>query len=227
MTHNITGDFIHFDGQGVHLGLYHCAGFIHKVDSLIGEETIRDIAVAERCRGDKGIIVDLDAVVDLVTLFKPSENGYCILNIGLLHHNGLESALERGILFNVFAVFVKGRCTDAVQLTPCKHGLQDIACIHCALSFACADDCMDFIYEQDNFALALFDLVQHCLQPLLEFAAVLGAGNERTHIERKYLPVFKVIGHIAPCDTQRKALGDGGFADAGFTYQTGVILRLS
>ena len=34
----------------------------------------------------------------------------------------------------------------------------------------------------------------------------------------------RVFGHVAAHDTLRQALGNGGFADAGFTDQHGVVL---
>ena len=41
----------------------------------------------------------------------------------LVHQDGLEAPLERGILLDVFAVFVERRRADAVQFAARQHGL--------------------------------------------------------------------------------------------------------
>ena len=30
-------------------------------------------------------------------------------------------------------ILIKSRCTDTVQLAPCKHRFQQVACVHCAV----------------------------------------------------------------------------------------------
>ena len=71
---------------------------------------------------------------------------------------------------------------------------------------------------------ARVDLVQHRLQPLLELAAVLRAGDQRAHVERHQLLVLQRLRHVAVDDAQRQALDDGGLADAGLADQHRVVL---
>ena len=61
-------------------------------------------------------------------------------------------------------------------------------------------------------------------QAFLEFAAELGAGNQRAHVERQHALVFQTFGHLAVDDTLRQALDDRGFADAGLADQYRVVL---
>ena len=68
------------------------------------------------------------------------------------------------------------------------------------------------------------DLVEHRLQPLLELAAILGAGDQRAHVERQQLLVLQALRHVAVDDAQRQALDDGGLADAGLADQHRVVL---
>ena len=68
------------------------------------------------------------------------------------------------------------------------------------------------------------DLRQHGLQPLLELAAILGAGDHRAEVERHQLLALERLRHVAVDDAQRQALGDGGLADAGLADQHGVVL---
>ena len=108
--------------QLVHLSLDHRAGLIHEVDGLIRKETVRNVTVGKHRGLHQGGIGDLDAVVDLITVLDTSQNGNGILDARLIHHDGLETALEGRILFNL-AVLIEGRCTDTVQLASCQHGL--------------------------------------------------------------------------------------------------------
>jgi hypothetical protein len=105
---------------------------------------------------------------------------------GLVHLYGLEAALQRGVLFDILAVFVQSCGADAVQLAPGQHGLQQVSGVHAALGLAGADDVVQLVYEQDDAALGLFDLLQHGLEPLLKFAAVFCARDERAHVQGKY-----------------------------------------
>ena len=67
-------------------------------------------------------------------------------------------------------------------------------------------------------------LLQDGLQPLLELAAVLRAGDQRAHVEGEQLLVLEALGHVAVDDAQGEALDDGGLADARLADQDGVVL---
>ena len=83
---------------------------------------------------------------------------------------------------------------------------------------------MQFVNEQNDLALGLFDLVEHRLEPILKFAAVLGTGEHRAEIERHEPLVLERFGHVAGNDALGQALDDGGLADAGLADQYRVIL---
>ena len=68
------------------------------------------------------------------------------------------------------------------------------------------------------------DLLEHGLQPLLELAAVLRAGDERAHVERDDALVLQPLGHVAADDALRQPLDDGGLADAGLADEDRVVL---
>ena len=67
--------------------------------------------------------------------------------------------------------------------------------------------------------------VEHGLQPLLELAAVLRAGEQRADVERPDAPVLQALGHVAGDDPLREPLDDRGLADAGLADQHRVVLR--
>ena len=83
---------------------------------------------------------------------------------------------------------------------------------------------MHLVDEQDDAALGRRDLGQDGFQPLLELAAIFGAGNQGAHVQRHDGLVAQGFGHVAVDDAQGQALDDGGLADAGFADQDGVVL---
>ena len=113
-----------------------------------------------------------------------------------------------------------------MQLAPRQHRLQQVARIHAALGLSCAHNGVQFIDEQDDLALGLLHLVQHGFQPFLKLAPVLGARDQRAHIQRENGLVLQLFGDVLLHDSLGKSLGNGGFANAGFTDENGVVLRL-
>ncbi len=74
-------------------------------------------------------------------------------------------------------------------------------------------------------AVALLDLGENGLQPLLELAAVLRAGEQRADVERPDRPILEPLGDVAADDPLREPLGDRRLADAGLADQDRVVLR--
>ena len=83
---------------------------------------------------------------------------------------------------------------------------------------------MHLVDEEDDLPLRRLDLVEHGLQPLLELAAIFGAGDQRAHVEREHLLVFQAFRHVAGDDAVRQPLDDGGLADAGLADQHRIVL---
>ena len=112
---------VEFGRHRIELGLDHRAGFIDEVDRLVRQEPVGDIPVGKGGRRNERAVLDFDAVVDFVPLLQAAQDRDRILDRRLTDHNGLEPALERGVFLDVFAVFVKGGCADAVQLAAGQH----------------------------------------------------------------------------------------------------------
>ena len=85
---------------------------------------------------------------------------------------------------------------------------------------------MQLVDKQNDTSLAGLDGVEDGLQPLLELAAELGAGDQGAHVQGEDLPVLQVFGHVAPDDPLGQALCDGGLAHAGLTDEHRVVLGL-
>ena len=72
---------------------------------------------------------------------------------------------------------------DHPQLAAGQHGLEHVARVHRALGRARADHRVQLVDERDDLAVLVLDLLEDGLQPLLELAAVLGAGDHAAEIE--------------------------------------------
>ena len=152
--------------------------------ALSGQETVADVAMRQRRRCDDGVVGDAHAVVRLVALLESAQNRDRILDARLADVDGLEAALERRVLLDVLAILVERRRADDAQLAAREHRLEHVAGVHRALGLARADDRVHLVDEDDEQALGVGDLLEHRLEPLLELAAELGAGDERAHVER-------------------------------------------
>ena len=68
------------------------------------------------------------------------------------------------------------------------------------------------------------DFLQHRLQPFLELAAVLRAGDQRAHVERDDPLVLQPFGHVLADDALGQPFDDRGLADAGLADEHRVVL---
>ena len=112
-----------------------------------------------------------------------------------------------------------------MQFAARERGLQHVAGIDRTFGLARADHRVQLVDEHDRAALVGGDVLQDRLETLLEFAAILGAGEQLRHVERQHALVFERLGHFAVDDPLCKALDDRSFADAGFADQHRIVFR--
>ena len=217
-------DLVDLDRRRLDLHLQPRGGLVDQVDRLVGEEAVGDVALREGRRGDDRRVGDPDAVVALVALLEPAEDRDRVVDVGLADQHRLEAPLERRVLLDVLAVLVERGRADAAELAAGEHRLQQVGGVHRALGGAGADDRVQLVDEQDDLALGLLDLLEHRLEPLLELAAVLGAGDQGADVERDHPPVAQRLGHVAVDDPLGEALDDRGLADPGLADQHRVVL---
>ena len=182
-------DLVDLDRRRLDLHLQPRGGLIDQVDRLVGEEAVGDVTLRERRRGDDRRVGDPDAVVELVSLLETAEDRDRVVDVRLADEHRLKPALERRVLLDVLAVLVERGRADAAELAAGEHRLQQVGRVHRALGRAGADDRVQLVDEEDDLALGLLDLLQHRLQPLLELAAVLRAGDESADVERDHAPI--------------------------------------
>jgi hypothetical protein len=163
-------------------------------------------------------------VVDLVALLETAQDRDRVVDVRLADEDRLEAPLERRILLDLLSVLVEGRRADGAQLAAGEHRLQQVGGVDRALGGTGADDRVQLVDEEDDLALGVLDLGEHGLEPLLELAAVLRAGEERADVERDHAPVAQRLGDVAGDDPLGEAFDDRRLADPRVADQDRVVL---
>ena len=197
---------------------------VDEVDGLVGQEAVGEVAVRQHGGGDERGVLDAHAVVHLVALLQAAQDADGVLDGRLGDVHLLEAPLEGGVLLDVLAVLVERRRADHPQLAAGQHRLDHVAGVHGALGRAGTDDRVQLVDERDDLAGGVGDLLEDGLEPLLELAAVLRAGDHRADVEGDEALVLQALGDVAVGDAPGEALDDGGLADAGLADQHGVVL---
>ena len=111
-----------------------------------------------------------------------------------------------------------------MQVAARQRRFEQVRRIHGAVGLAGADDGVHLIDEENVEAGSSGDFRHHRLEPLLELAAILCAGDQRAEIEREQLLVLQALRHVAVDDAQRQTFDDRGLADAGLADQHRIVL---
>ena len=190
---------------------------------MSGQVAVGDVADRQVGGGLDRLVGDGDLVVLLVALADAEQDVDRLLEGRLLDHDRLEAALEGGVALDVLAVLVEGRRADALQLAAGERRLEDVGGVDRTLRGAGADQGVELVDEEDR-VVRVAQLLDDLLEPLLELAAVLGAGHERPDVEGQDALVEQRLGDVAGDDAVGEALGDRGLADARLADQGRVVL---
>ena len=221
--HDLAIDVVELLRFGIDLHLEPRRGLVDEVDRLVGQEAVGDVAVRQRrCRDDRGIGDD-DAVMLLVAVLEAAQDRDRVLNVRLGDEDRLEPPRQRRVLLDVLLVLVERRRADAVQLAARQRRFEQVRGVHGAVRLAGTDQRVHLVDEEDDVAARSRHLPQDRLEPLLELAAVLRAGDERTHVEGEQLLVGQALRHVAVDDAQRETFDDRGLADTGLADQHRVV----
>ena len=112
-----------------------------------------------------------------------------------LDDDRLEAALEGAVLLDVLAVLVERGGADGLDLTARQRRLEHVGGVDRALGGAGPDERVQLVEEEDD-VLRLPDLLHDRLQPLLELAAILGAGHEGAEVELQEPLVDEDVGDV-------------------------------
>ena len=201
-------------------------GLVDEVDRLVRQVPVGDVADRQVGRGLDRLVGDGDLVVLLVPLADPHQDVDGLLERRLLDHDRLEAPLQGRVALDVLAVLVERRRADALELAARQRRLEDVRRVDRALGRAGADERVELV-DEEHRVVRVAQLLDDLLEPLLELAAVLRAGDERADVEGQDALVQQDVRHVAGHDPMREALGDGRLADARLADQRRVVLRLA
>ena len=174
--------------------------------------------------GYQGVILYLDLVMVLVFLLQSPEDGNGLCRCRFVHHHHLEPSFQGLVRLEVFLVFVKRGGPDGPQFTSRKSRFEDIGCIHGSRCTSCAYQSVDFIYEKNDFPVAVDDFLDYTFKPFLKFSLIFRTRYKCTQIQRIDFLVFKVFRDIAIHDVLGNAFRNGRLSHTRLTYQYRVVL---
>mmetsp|Transcript_40635 Transcript_40635/g.96532 ORF Transcript_40635/g.96532 Transcript_40635/m.96532 type:complete len:358 (-) Transcript_40635:693-1766(-) len=210
-----------------HLDLCHRGSLVDEVDRLVGEETVRDVALRERHGRLDRLWGEPHPVVHLEPVRDAPEDLDRLRDRRLPHIDWLEAPFERRVLLDVAAVLLDGRGSDAFEVPPRESRLEEVGGVHPRVvpGAARAHQHVQLVDEEDDAAARLRHLSDDRLEPVLKLASELGACDERAHVQSHQGAVLQGCRDVAGDDALREPLSDGRFADAGLADQHGVVLR--
>ena len=158
----------------------------------------------------------------LVIVLDALKHLYAFFDRRLSHGNRLETALKRGILLDILAIFVESGSTYDSDLAARKCGLEDICGVYASLGVTDADDVMHLVDNENNVP-CLLDLVDKTYHSRFKLSSELSARDECRHIHEIYLLSAKLEGYASVCYSLRESLCNSRFSDAGLAYKAGVV----
>ena len=152
-------DLVEFLRAGIHFRPDARARLVEKVDRLVGEEAVLDVARREDYGAHERLVADVHVVVLLEALLDAAQYRNRVLLARRIDLHGLEAALERLVGLHVLAVLVERRRADAVKFAASEKGLEHVARVGGALGLSRADDRVDLVDEEDYLPLGLLYLL--------------------------------------------------------------------
>ncbi|GIV31968.1 MAG: hypothetical protein KatS3mg030_270 [Saprospiraceae bacterium] len=136
----------------------------------------------------------------------------------------LKPAHECLVFFEMPLVLVGCGGANGAQFATGQGRLEDVGGVHGAVAAPGAHEGVDFVDEQDDLAIALLHLLDDGFEAFFELTFVLGASDEGGDVEGVDFFASQVFRHVLFDDAPGDALDDGGFANAWFTDEDGVVL---
>src|SRR5262245_9858072 len=199
------------------------ASLVDEIDRLVGQEPIGDVPVRLIHRRFDRLARVLDVVEVLVAVFHADQDVDRFALTRRVDFDGLEAALERAVLLDVFPVFGRRGRADAADLAAGESRLQDVRGVQRALRGSRPDERVQLVDEDDDVRV-VGQLFHDRLEALFELAAIFRAGDDQRDVEGENPLVGEEVRDVAVDDLLRETLDDGGLAHAGFPDEHGVVL---
>ena len=127
----------------------------------------------------------------------------------------------------MLAVFVERCRSHAVQFAAGQSWFQQIGCVHGAFARPGSDDGVQLVDKQNHLAVGIGYFFQDGFQAVFKLAAILGSGNQCSHVESDDRFVFQILRNVAHDDAMSESLDNRRLADTGFADQYRVVLAAS
>ena len=182
--HDAALDFVDLLRHRVDLDAQPRRGFVDQIDRLVGEEAVADVAMRERRRGDDRVVGDAHAVVRLVALLEAAQDGDGALDVGSPTYTGWKRR-SSAASFSTCLRYSSSVVAPTTRSSPrASIGLSMLPASIEPSALPGADERVQLVDEDDELPFGVGDLLEHGLEPLLELAAELGAGDQRAEVER-------------------------------------------
>ena len=145
----------------------------------------------------------------------------------LLHLHHLKPPGQGRVLLEILLVFSPGRGGDGPQLTAGQRRLEHVGRIPLPRLAAGADQRVGFVYKENDRGWRLLHLVDHALEPVLEFALHARARLQQAQVERAERDVLQRLRHVAIGDPLGESFDDCRLADARLAGEDRVVLPSS
>ena len=197
--------------------------FIKHVDGLVGKGTVSDVTLGQADARFQRIVGISHIVMILIFLFDVLQDLKCLIGCRRFDHDFLESAFERTILFNAFAVFVDRCGSDALQIAPGQSGFEHIGGIHRTWRRTCTDNGVYLIDEKHHLRM-LLQFEDNVADTLFKLATILRSSHDRRHVERNNAFATQRTRHFFLRNEQGQPFDDGTFSDAGLADEHRIVL---
>ena len=154
---------------------------VERVDGLVGQAALGQVATGETHRRSHRVVVEQDAVMGGDGGGARRGHGHGGGLVGLLHHQRMEAAAERRVTRQVAARVVEGGGADAAQGAATERGLEQRAD---GGRLPGREQLVHLVDEQDALAARL-ERREQLDHSLLEVAAEPRATEQRAHVERQ------------------------------------------
>ncbi len=173
-----------------------------------------------------GVVGDLHAMMRFVPIAQTVEDRDGVFLGGRIDHHFLEATSQRGVFLDIFAVLVEGRGADALDFPTRQGRLEHVRGVDRAFGPTRTNERVQLVDEEDRFFITA-NFIHHRLDPLLELAAILGAGDHHRQVEHHDASIEEQLRYVAFDHPLGKSLDDGRLADSGLSQQHGIVLRAS
>ena len=113
----------------------------------------------------------------------------------------MKATLERGVFFDVLAVFIQRRGTDTVQFPASECWFEQVRCVTTAFGRAGSNDGVKFVNEEYDLSGRGSDFFEHCLESIFEFAAEFCSRDQRSHVQCHDAFIAQALRNVVVNDT--------------------------